>query len=161
MQILSSRSLDFLQYVDDWDPNEVEEVDDTVVPDIKEGVLDDELNPEKYSESESVWSFCCFTGFPGRSKMQHILFTVVKILSKTWLSITETCVWVTAGMFGEVGGWNGMLEHSGACVKWLDATLDEGANMGDAIDDVGNAPPLMLVGKALVVSTISVNITTW
>ena len=54
-----------------------------------------------------------------------------------------------------------MLEHSGACVEGLDAAPDEGANIGDAIDDVGNAPPLMLVGKALVVSTISVNIMTW
>ena len=64
-------------------------------------------------------------------------------------------------MFGEVGGGNGMLEHSGACVKWLDATPDEDTNISDAIDEFGNAPPLMLVGKVLVVSTISVNITTW
>jgi hypothetical protein len=59
-------------------------------------------------------------------------------------------------MFGVVGGGNGglkngVVEHNGTCPVRLEVV---------PVDEVGNALDLILVGRALVVSTISVNITT-
>ena len=71
----------------------------------------------------------------------------------------------TTGMFGVVGGGNGglkngVVEHKGPCPVRLEVVPVGDANKGDVIDEVGNVHDLLLVGSALVVSTISVNITT-
>ena len=50
MHILSSQDFYLHQLVDDWDLNDVEEDDHSFyfIPDIKEDVLEDEINPDNY-----------------------------------------------------------------------------------------------------------------